>query len=266
MNLEGHGRENLFDDVDLSRTVGWFTSIFPVRLEMPDSGDGWDPGEALNPSKSSCAKSRGAASDTGSCAICLRRRESRRPARTAAVVQLSRSVRPGSWQAPRCSALLARVSGPWHSPEQRRRHLLEVNSLVIDGRLEVRWTYNQAFHAATAVRQLWPTDSHGPEGVDPSLPVAGSRRAHALGFPAGSAGPGRTGPDRRATGATPRTSTLCRRLSRCCILEARAPVQSAFDQWHCTLHGDLDVPAFQRAWEDTLRRHPSCGPRFTTKG
>nr|WP_279493574.1 non-ribosomal peptide synthetase [Actinocrispum wychmicini] len=32
LNLEGHGREPLFDDVDLTRTVGWFTSIFPVRL------------------------------------------------------------------------------------------------------------------------------------------------------------------------------------------------------------------------------------------
>jgi amino acid adenylation domain-containing protein/non-ribosomal peptide synthase protein (TIGR01720 family) len=30
--LEGHGREDLFDDVDLSRTVGWFTSLFPVKL------------------------------------------------------------------------------------------------------------------------------------------------------------------------------------------------------------------------------------------
>ncbi|PJI70648.1 non-ribosomal peptide synthetase [Pseudomonas asiatica] len=30
--LEGHGREDLFDDLDLSRTVGWFTSLFPVRL------------------------------------------------------------------------------------------------------------------------------------------------------------------------------------------------------------------------------------------
>ena len=34
VQLEGHGREDLFDDVDLSRTVGWFTSMFPVRL-MP---------------------------------------------------------------------------------------------------------------------------------------------------------------------------------------------------------------------------------------
>ncbi|MCS4251613.1 non-ribosomal peptide synthase/polyketide synthase [Pseudomonas sp. BIGb0164] len=33
IQLEGHGREDLFDDVDLTRTVGWFTSLFPVRLQ-----------------------------------------------------------------------------------------------------------------------------------------------------------------------------------------------------------------------------------------
>ncbi|WP_455825760.1 non-ribosomal peptide synthase/polyketide synthase [Pseudomonas graminis] len=32
IQLEGHGREDLFDDVDLTRTVGWFTSLFPVCL------------------------------------------------------------------------------------------------------------------------------------------------------------------------------------------------------------------------------------------
>ncbi|MFD2640985.1 non-ribosomal peptide synthetase [Pseudomonas japonica] len=32
IRLEGHGREDLFDDLDLSRTVGWFSSLFPVRL------------------------------------------------------------------------------------------------------------------------------------------------------------------------------------------------------------------------------------------
>ena len=37
VQLEGHGREDLFDDVDLSRTVGWFTSMFPVRL-TPGAG------------------------------------------------------------------------------------------------------------------------------------------------------------------------------------------------------------------------------------
>jgi len=32
VDLEGHGRESLDDDLDLSRTVGWFTSVHPVRL------------------------------------------------------------------------------------------------------------------------------------------------------------------------------------------------------------------------------------------
>ncbi|NMZ19529.1 non-ribosomal peptide synthetase [Pseudomonas rhodesiae] len=33
IQLEGHGREDLFDSLDLSRTVGWFTSLFPLRLQ-----------------------------------------------------------------------------------------------------------------------------------------------------------------------------------------------------------------------------------------
>ena len=37
VDLEGHGREELFEDVDLSRTVGWFTSIFPVHLSFENT-------------------------------------------------------------------------------------------------------------------------------------------------------------------------------------------------------------------------------------
>ncbi|MEM0940330.1 MAG: amino acid adenylation domain-containing protein [Bacteroidota bacterium] len=32
--LEGHGREDLFEEVDINRTVGWFTSIFPVVIQL----------------------------------------------------------------------------------------------------------------------------------------------------------------------------------------------------------------------------------------
>jgi len=32
VQLEGHGREDLFDSIDLTRSVGWFTSLFPVKL------------------------------------------------------------------------------------------------------------------------------------------------------------------------------------------------------------------------------------------
>ncbi|WP_369392747.1 amino acid adenylation domain-containing protein [Streptomyces sp. CG1] len=33
MDLEGHGREEIAGDFDLSGTVGWFTSLYPVRLD-----------------------------------------------------------------------------------------------------------------------------------------------------------------------------------------------------------------------------------------
>ncbi|MET0675626.1 MAG: amino acid adenylation domain-containing protein, partial [Bradyrhizobium sp.] len=32
VELEGHGREDIFEGTELSRTVGWFTTAFPVRL------------------------------------------------------------------------------------------------------------------------------------------------------------------------------------------------------------------------------------------
>jgi amino acid adenylation domain-containing protein/non-ribosomal peptide synthase protein (TIGR01720 family) len=47
VDLEGHGREEFVEGVDLSRTVGWFTSIFPVRLDPGplDWDDLWAGGE-----------------------------------------------------------------------------------------------------------------------------------------------------------------------------------------------------------------------------
>ncbi|AZZ97455.1 non-ribosomal peptide synthetase [Pseudoalteromonas sp. R3] len=37
IDLLGHGREPLFDDVDLSRTVGWFNTIYPAFLSYGDN-------------------------------------------------------------------------------------------------------------------------------------------------------------------------------------------------------------------------------------
>ncbi|WP_455827934.1 non-ribosomal peptide synthase/polyketide synthase [Pseudomonas kilonensis] len=37
IRLEGHGREDLFDEIDLTRTVGWFTSLYPLKLVPTDS-------------------------------------------------------------------------------------------------------------------------------------------------------------------------------------------------------------------------------------
>jgi non-ribosomal peptide synthetase component F len=39
VDLEGHGREEILDGIDLSRTVGWFTTLFPVALDVPEDPD-----------------------------------------------------------------------------------------------------------------------------------------------------------------------------------------------------------------------------------
>jgi hypothetical protein len=55
--LEGHGRESIQPDQspDVSRTVGWFTSVYPFLLEVagddPDGPD--DPGEQIKRVKES---------------------------------------------------------------------------------------------------------------------------------------------------------------------------------------------------------------------
>ncbi|HEY0793264.1 MAG TPA: amino acid adenylation domain-containing protein [Chthoniobacterales bacterium] len=51
IDLEGHGRQQEhFEGVDISRTVGWFTSVFPVCLDVDASGlaDALAGGPALN--------------------------------------------------------------------------------------------------------------------------------------------------------------------------------------------------------------------------
>ncbi|AWM17129.1 non-ribosomal peptide synthetase [Bacillus inaquosorum] len=39
IHLEGHGRESIFQDLDISRTVGWFTSLYPVSLQIKADQD-----------------------------------------------------------------------------------------------------------------------------------------------------------------------------------------------------------------------------------
>lgn len=49
LHLEGHGREDALAEADLSRTVGWFTSLFPIRLDLgePDGTDAHGAGAAM---------------------------------------------------------------------------------------------------------------------------------------------------------------------------------------------------------------------------
>ena len=39
INLEGHGREAIIENIDISRTIGWFTAFYPIVLDMKSSED-----------------------------------------------------------------------------------------------------------------------------------------------------------------------------------------------------------------------------------
>ncbi|WP_367866609.1 non-ribosomal peptide synthase/polyketide synthase [Pedobacter sp. WC2423] len=39
IGLEGHGREDIAEGIDTSRTIGWFTSMYPILLEVEESQD-----------------------------------------------------------------------------------------------------------------------------------------------------------------------------------------------------------------------------------
>jgi non-ribosomal peptide synthase protein (TIGR01720 family) len=39
IHMEGHGREEIIDGVDITRTVGWFTSLYPVVIDVRNAAD-----------------------------------------------------------------------------------------------------------------------------------------------------------------------------------------------------------------------------------
>lgn len=39
LEFEGHGREAILPDVDVTHTVGWFSTMFPVEIRLPEQGE-----------------------------------------------------------------------------------------------------------------------------------------------------------------------------------------------------------------------------------
>jgi amino acid adenylation domain-containing protein/non-ribosomal peptide synthase protein (TIGR01720 family) len=179
IDLEGHGREDLFEDVDLSRTVGWFTSIFPVLLKLEDRND---PGEVLKSVKEQLRRipNRGIgygiwrylSPDESDSVRGASRREAllRSPLASPLGRSAERDQLPafpkaevsfnylGQFDQTQLATLgwkyAQESSGSIHSPKGQRRHLLTVNGLVVEGRLKVEWQYSEHFHSWATVENL----------------------------------------------------------------------------------------------------------------
>ena len=150
VGLEGHGREDqLFEDVDLSRTVGWFTSLHPVALTVP-AGD-W--GTALKAVKEQLR----AVPDRGLGYGVLRHlaREERLTGAPGPGISFNYLGR-FDWSAG-TGALIGSVPGGLggaEAPGTERPHLLDVVARVEDDRLEITWYYSAGRHRAETVTAL----------------------------------------------------------------------------------------------------------------
>ncbi len=152
VDLEGHGREEILPDVDLSRTVGWFTTLFPVRLEV---GADLGPDAALKTVKEHLY----AIPNRGIGFGLLRYLCAREPAEELASMpqaEVSFNYLGQLHQGmPESSLLKAaeEASGPARSLRARRPFLLEVSGYVTGGRLQVNWSYSENLHHRATVER-----------------------------------------------------------------------------------------------------------------
>jgi amino acid adenylation domain-containing protein/non-ribosomal peptide synthase protein (TIGR01720 family) len=148
LTVEGHGREDLFDDsdddIDLSRTVGWFTTLYPVALDLPD--DGW--GTTLKSVKEQLRSIPRRGLGYGA----LRYGDRLAP---GAEPQISVNYLGQFDVAPDDLVReLLPPAGTDHHPDQVRQHLIDVVAVVEHGMLEFRWVYSAARHHEETITRL----------------------------------------------------------------------------------------------------------------
>jgi amino acid adenylation domain-containing protein/non-ribosomal peptide synthase protein (TIGR01720 family) len=153
IDLEGHGREDILKNVDLSRTVGWFTTIFPVLLDITST---FNPGEALKTVKEKLRS----ISYKGINYSVLRYLSEKSIAEKLKALpqpevvfnylgQFDQVISETSMFRPATES-----TGETQSPRGKRHCLLEVNGLIVGGQLRLDWIYSRALHQPATVEKL----------------------------------------------------------------------------------------------------------------
>ncbi|HEV3457894.1 MAG TPA: amino acid adenylation domain-containing protein, partial [Thermoanaerobaculia bacterium] len=268
VEIEGHGREDLSGELDLTGAVGWFTSLQPVRLALP-AGAG--PGAALQAIKEQLRAVPGKGLGYGLLRYLREAPDDPVAARLrtlpAAEVrfnylgQLDQTLLYGAAWAPAPEA-----AGPAQSPRAVRSHLLDLVARVSGGRLRLDWMYSAELHDAATIegwaaawlarlRSLLAESSarraRGECGYTPSdFPLARLAQPDVDRLLGGRAGIADLYP----------VSPLQHGLL---FHSVASPGSGAYvEHLLCTLRGDLDADALADCWEEAVARHPILRTAF----
>nr|AAM47273.1 peptide synthetase ScpsB [Saccharothrix mutabilis subsp. capreolus] len=147
VDLEGHGREDLFDGVDLSRTVGWFTSVYPVMLDVPE-------GDWRTRVKSVRRQLRAVPGGGVGCGAL--RQHGRVPAGGTPAVAFNYlgQFDAGSAESSGLYRAVLPSIGRDHDPADPAHHLVDVVGEAGDGRMVFSWYFHPQVHPADEVRAV----------------------------------------------------------------------------------------------------------------
>ena len=139
----------------MSRTVGWFTSIYPVRLQLGDNADA--PGELLKHVQEQLRRITNHGIGYGLLRYLCQDLSIALALAAAPKAEVSFNYLGQFDQVLEKDSLFGRAresSGPSRSASGLRPYLLEINASVSGGVLQVSWTYSENVYRRTTVEKL----------------------------------------------------------------------------------------------------------------
>jgi non-ribosomal peptide synthase protein (TIGR01720 family) len=153
VDLEGHGREEIAEGLDLTRTVGWFTSLWPVLLE----GGTGEPLEVLRAVKEKLRVVPGRGLGYGLLRYLHPSEQVRERLRRLPQAEVSFNYL-GQVGGNVAQSLLWRGAAEWRGAErsrlQPRAYRISVNGAAVAGELRFGWTYSEALYERTTIEEL----------------------------------------------------------------------------------------------------------------
>jgi amino acid adenylation domain-containing protein/non-ribosomal peptide synthase protein (TIGR01720 family) len=267
VDLEGHGREELFDETDVSRTVGWFTTHFPLVLNLEETQE---PGRGLKRVKEQLRRVPNRGIGYGLLRYMREHEEIGARLRNAPQPEVSFNYLGQLDQTlPESSPLkLAKESaGAMRSEQARRSYLLEIVGSIIGGQLRLSLTYSRHVHLRQRVEAL----------AGAYVAALRSLIAHCQSPEAGGYTPSdfplikleQEKLDQLLAAAPPvddiyPLSPVQQGLLFHSLYEPEAGLY--FEQKSCILRGKLNVEAFRRACQRVVDRHPILRTAFMWQG